>query len=160
MLKSPDGNWIALQSTKVSHPSSRRKSLISGTLEREPTALSAHEGLGSDSDTRAEPDSSWTDALQEINRAIPDSTSSDWTASTLTNRGGSGGNAIRDSEGNWKSHEPLLEDTQSSPSSRTSIVDVILNVEEEEREVAAEQEEEEEKSATSSLLVRNTHNLH
>lgn len=163
MLKSPDGNWIALQGTKVSHPSqlTRRKSLI--TVEREPAAPPAHEGLASDGDGGAEPNSSWTDALQEIHRAITDSTSSGWTASTGTSRGGSAGDAFGDSEGNWKARQPLLalltrkmEETQSSPSSCN--VDVNLNVEEEEREVAAEQEEEEDKSAASSLEVRSTQN--
>lgn len=156
MLKSPDGNWIALQSTKVSNPSllTERKRVI------------AHEGLGSDGNTTAEPDSSWADALQEIHRAFTDSTSSGWTASTLANRRGSGGDAIGSSEGSWKSHQPLLallsrkvEATQSPPSCRNSILDVNLNVEEEEPEAAAEQEEEEEQPATSCLPVRNTHNL-
>lgn len=158
MLKSPDGNWIALQSAKMSQPSllNRRQSLISSTLESEPAAVSAHEGQGSAPDGTAEPDSSWSDGLQEIHRAIADSPGSDWT------RRGSGGHAVRDSEGNWTSHEPLLallkkvsaEVTQRSPSCRNSIVDVNLNVEEDERQGAAEQEEEEDTSATSSLPVR------
>ena len=154
VLKSPDGNWIALQSTKVSHPSllTRRRSLTSGTLERAPAALAHHEGPGSDGDTRAEPDSSGKDSLHEIHRAIADSSSSE-----------RGGDAIGDSEldGNWNWHEPLLalltkkaEVTQFSPSCKNSIVDVNLNVEEEEPEGAAEQGEEE-KPATS-LPVRNT----
>ncbi|TWW73644.1 Rab effector [Takifugu flavidus] len=157
VLKSSDGNWLALQSAKMSHPGliNRRKSLISSTLEREPAALSTQESQGSTPDTEAEPNTSWTDTLQEIHQAIADSTGSDW----MPSQRGSGGEAVRDSEGNWTSHEPLLallkkvsaEITQTSPSCSNSTVDVNLNVEEDEREVAAEQKEEEEKSAPSSL---------
>lgn len=148
----------------MSHPSliNRRKSLISSTLEREPAALSTQESQGSTPDTGAEPNTSWTDTLQEIHQAISDSTGY-WTPSQRD----SGGEAIRDSEGNWTSHEPLLallkkvsaEITQTSPSCRNSTVDVNLNMEEDEREVAAEQKEEEEKSAPSSLPVRNIYIL-
>lgn len=165
VLKSSDGNWLALQSAKLSYPGliNRRKSLISSTLEREPAALSTQESQGSTPDTEAEPNTSWTDTLQEIHQAIADSTGSDW----MPSQRGSGGEAVRDSEGNWTSHEPLLallkkvsaEITQTSPSCSNSTVDLNLNVEEDEREVAAEQKEEEEKSAPSSLPVRNIYIL-
>lgn len=186
MLKSPDGNWIALQSAQLSRPSllTKRKSLVYSALERESAVVSAYEGMGSDSETKPEPDSSWGAALQEIQKKMTDTNfnpqdTCDSTPSSLMGRRGSRGDLITDSEGNWEPHKPLLsplkrkvstEIRRPSSSQRTSIINVNFNVEggggEEEREVAGEQEVGEVRrsqkkgkskieSAASSVLVRN-----
>ncbi|XP_047188117.1 rab effector MyRIP isoform X2 [Scophthalmus maximus] len=158
VLKSPDGNWIALQSVQLSRPSllTKRKSLVYSALERESGVVSAYEGMGSDNETKTEPDSSWGAALQEIHRKMTDSNSNlhdtrDRIPSPLMGRRGSGEEPFSDSEGNWKMKKPLLalfkrkvpaEIRRPSASQRTSIIDVNFNVggatEEEEEEEAAE----------------------
>lgn len=166
MLKSPDGNWIALQSAQLSHPSllSRRKSLVYSSLERESAVVSAYEGMGSDNDTRAEHDASSGAALQEIHRTIMDSNTCDRKPASVTERRVGRESLITDSEGNWKHHESVLALLKwkvsaelMQPSPVTDSVDINFNVEvgeEEEREVAAEQEMED--AASLSVLVRNT----
>ncbi|XP_037643851.1 rab effector MyRIP isoform X2 [Sebastes umbrosus] len=131
VLKSPDGNWIALQSAQLSRPSllTRRKSLVFSVLEKESEVVSAYEGMNSDNETKPKPDA---------HDGIP----SPLTSST--------DNLFSDSEGNWKSNKSLLavfkrkvpaEIGLPSPSCRTSIIDVNFNVggagEEEESKVAA-----------------------
>uniref|UniRef100_A0A3P8Z2W0 RabBD domain-containing protein n=1 Tax=Esox lucius TaxID=8010 RepID=A0A3P8Z2W0_ESOLU len=74
VLKSPDGNWIALQSTQLSRPSllTKRKSLLFSVLERESCAISAYDEMGSD-----EPEGSegpWGAALLEIRRKLTSNT--------------------------------------------------------------------------------------
>ncbi|KAM3604407.1 uncharacterized protein V6R79_010635 [Siganus canaliculatus] len=162
VLKSPDGNWIALQSTQLSRPSllTRRKSLVYSALEKESAVKSAYEGMGSDNETKAEPDSSWGAALQEIHRKMMDSNfnpqdSPDRTPSPLSTRRGSREDRCSDSEGNWRLHKPLLallkrkvpaEMRRPSSSRRTSVIDVNFNVE-------GEREDEEEKEASAELDV-------
>lgn len=70
MLKSPDGNWIALQSTLLSRPSllTQRKSLVYSVLERESGIVSAYDEMGSD--TEAEAEGTWGAALLEIRRKM------------------------------------------------------------------------------------------
>ncbi|XP_068593663.1 rab effector MyRIP isoform X2 [Cebidichthys violaceus] len=129
VLKSPDGNWIALQSTQLSRPSllTRRKSLVFSALERESEVVSAYEGMDSDNETKSEHSARVR------------------TPSPLT---GSRDDLFSDPEGNWKPKKPLLarfkrkvptEISRSSSSCRTSILDVNFNVEgaEEERKGAA-----------------------
>nr|XP_057935731.1 rab effector MyRIP isoform X2 [Doryrhamphus excisus] len=72
VLKSPDGNWIALQSTQLSRPSllAKRKSLVYSALERESGAVSAYEGMDSDNETKPELDTSWGAILQEFHRKL------------------------------------------------------------------------------------------
>lgn len=157
MLKSPDGNWIALQSAQLSRPSllTKRKSLVYSALERESGVVSAYEGMGSDNETKSEPDSSWGAALQEIHRKMTDSNSNlqdtwDRIPLSVMGRRGSRDGMFSDSEGNWKPNKPLLaflrrnmpaELRRPSSSRRTSIIDVNFNVEgagvEEESSVAA-----------------------
>ncbi|KAM8728595.1 uncharacterized protein myripa isoform 2-T2 [Acanthopagrus schlegelii] len=145
VLKSPDGNWIALQSTQLSRPSllTKRKSLVYSALERESGVVSAYEGMGSDNETKPEPDSSWGAVLQEIHRKMTNSYLNlqdmrNRTPSPLTSRRGSRDELFSDSEGNWKFHKPLLAllkkkvpaEIRRPPSSpRTSIIDVNFNVE-------------------------------
>uniref|UniRef100_A0A3P9IW16 Rab effector MyRIP n=1 Tax=Oryzias latipes TaxID=8090 RepID=A0A3P9IW16_ORYLA len=133
VLKSPDGNWLALQSAQMSRPGllARRKSLVFSALEKESGVKSAYEGLDSDNETKPEPepepDSSWGAVLQEIHRKMTDSNLH------------SGGDQMsppaihKDSEGNWKLGKPLqallkkkvpAELRKPSSSRRTSIIDV------------------------------------
>ncbi|KAM9323116.1 uncharacterized protein myripa [Pholidichthys leucotaenia] len=142
VLKSPDGNWIALQSGQLSRPSllTKRKSQVYSALERESGVVSAYEGLGSDNESKPEADSSWGAVLQEIHRKMTDSNfslpdASDRHQSLLT---GSREDLYSDTEGSWKPKESLLalfkrkvpaEIRRPSSSHRTSIIDVNFNVE-------------------------------
>ncbi|XP_069366964.1 rab effector MyRIP isoform X1 [Paralichthys olivaceus] len=153
VLKSPDGNWIALQSAKLSRPTllTKRKSLVYSALERESGVVSAYKGMDSDDETKPEPDSSWGTALQQIHRKMTDCNlnlqdTQDSVASPLTSRRGSRDALFSDSEGNWKPQKPLValfkrkvpaEIRRPSASQRTSIIDVNFYV-----EGATEEEEE------------------
>ncbi|XP_008284992.1 rab effector MyRIP-like [Stegastes partitus] len=164
VLKSVDGNWIALQSAQLSRPSllTKRKSQVYSALERESGVVSAYEGLGSDNETKPEPDSSWGAVLQEIHRKMTDSNfnphdTGDRIPSSLTGRRGSRNDVLSDSEGNWKPNKPLLallkrkvpaEIRRPSSSRRTSIIDVNFNV-----EVAGGAEEEEEEEEEEEMKV-------
>lgn len=157
MLKSPDGNWIALQSAQLSRPSllAKQKSLVYSALERESAVVSAYEDMGSDNETRPESDSSWGAGLQEIQRKMTDS-----NFNQQDKHGpGSRHDPIRDSEGNWESSKPLLallkrsmsaEIRLNSSSGRSSTADVNCNVE------GAEEEEEKRshKESPPAVLVR------
>lgn len=165
VLKSPDGNWIALQSAQLSRPSllAKRKSLVYSALERESAVVSAYEDMGSDIETRPESDSSWGAGLQEIQRKMTDSNFNQqdnhcWTASSVVGSG-SRHDPIRDSEGNWESSKPLLallkrsmsaEIRLTSSCSRSSSADMNCNVE------GAEEEEEKRshKESPPAVLVR------
>ncbi|XP_072544239.1 uncharacterized protein myripa [Salminus brasiliensis] len=70
ILQSPDGNWIALQSTQLSRPSllTKRKSLVYSVLEKESGVVSAYDGMGSD--TEADADGTWGAALLEIRQKM------------------------------------------------------------------------------------------
>lgn len=156
MLKSQDGNWIALQSVQLSRPSllTKRKSLVYSALERESAVVSAYEGMSSDNESKPEPDCSWSAALQEIHKKMADSNfnppdTCNGTPSSVMDHQGSREDLMTE----WEPHKPLLallkrsvssEIWRPSTSSWTSSVDVNRNMdgagEEEEREVAAEQE--------------------
>lgn len=184
VLKSPDGNWIALQSAQLSRPSllTKRKSLVYSALERESGVVSAYEGMGSDNETKPDPDNPWGAALQEFHRKMTDSNFNpqDRTPSPLTSRRGSREDVFSDSEGDWKANKSLLalfkrkapaEIRRPLSSCRTNIIDVNFNMEgaeeQEESEVAAEpdagkgkrarkkRKSKKESAASSSVLVRN-----
>ncbi|XP_049319447.1 rab effector MyRIP isoform X2 [Astyanax mexicanus] len=72
VLQSPDGNWIALQSSQHLRPSllAKRKSLVFSVLEKESGVVSAYDEMGSDSDT--EDQSSWGVALLQFRRGLSD----------------------------------------------------------------------------------------
>ncbi|XP_035526745.1 rab effector MyRIP isoform X2 [Morone saxatilis] len=161
VLKSPDGNWIALQSAQLSRPSllTKRKSLVFSALEKESEVVSAYEGMGSDNETRPEADTSWSAALQQFHKKMNDSNfnpqdSDDTTPSPPMDRRGSEDYLFADYEGNWKPNKPLLalfrkkvpmEIRRPSSAPRTSIIDMNFNVdgageEEEENKVDAEPE--------------------
>lgn len=142
VLKSPDGNWIALQSAQLSRPTllTKRKSLVYSALERESGAVSAYEGLDSDSENKPEPDSSWGAVLQEIHRKMLDSNLNlhdfDNSVTPMMDHQVGRDDLFSDSEGNWKSNKPLLallkrrvpaEIRKPSSSRRTSIIDVSFN---------------------------------
>ncbi|KAF3698787.1 Rab effector MyRIP Exophilin-8 Myosin VIIa- and Rab-interacting protein [Channa argus] len=143
VLKSPDGNWIALQSAQLSRPSllTKRKSLVYSALERESGVVSAYEGMDSDNETKPELDSSWGAVLQEIHRKMTDSNlnlqdTQDWIPSTLMGRQSNKDELFSDPEGNWKSNKYLLaflkrklpaEIRRPSSFRRTSIIDVNFN---------------------------------
>nr|XP_020447010.1 uncharacterized protein LOC109955318 [Monopterus albus] len=142
LQKSPDGNWITLQSTQLSHTGllTRKKGLVYSTLERESGVVSAYEGLDSD---ESEPDSSWGAMLQEIHRKMMDSNlnlqdSRDRIQLSLMGCQGSRDHLFSDSERNWMSNKPLLaefkrelpaEVRRTSSSCRTNIIDVNVNIE-------------------------------
>ncbi|XP_029971285.1 rab effector MyRIP isoform X2 [Salarias fasciatus] len=150
VLKSPDGNWIALQSAQLSRPGllTKRKSLVYSALERESAVVSAYEGLGSDSEAKPEPDNSWGAVLQEIHKKMTDSNFNQPDGGDGGDGGGGGGvpspalrgsrdNLHSDSEGNWKPNKPLqglfkwkvpAEIRKPSSSRRTSIIDVNFNL--------------------------------
>nr|XP_029479855.1 rab effector MyRIP-like isoform X2 [Oncorhynchus nerka] len=70
MLKSPDGNWIALQSTQLSRPSllTKWKSLVFSVLEWEFGVISACNEMGS-----YDAEGAWDAALLEIRRKMTSS---------------------------------------------------------------------------------------
>uniref|UniRef100_UPI0037E7262E uncharacterized abhydrolase domain-containing protein DDB_G0269086-like n=1 Tax=Semicossyphus pulcher TaxID=241346 RepID=UPI0037E7262E len=170
VLHSMDGNWIALQSAQLSRPSllTKRKSQVYSALERESAVVSAYEGMGSDNETKPDPESSLGAAIQEIHRKMMDSNinlqdTCDRILSPLMSRRGSGDrmlspkmgrrnsrdNVLSDSEGNWKPNKPLLgvikmkvpAEIRRPTSRRTSIIDVNFNLEgarQEENKGAAE----------------------
>ncbi|XP_036377702.1 rab effector MyRIP isoform X1 [Megalops cyprinoides] len=74
VLQSPDGNWIALQSSQLSRPSllTKRKSLVFSVLEKESGVVSAYDEMGSD--TEDEDPGGWIAALHEFRRKMSDET--------------------------------------------------------------------------------------
>lgn len=140
VFKSPDGNWIALQSAQLSRPSllAKRKSQVYSALERESGAVSAYEGMDSDQDGKPELDSSWGAVLQEIHRKMTDSKlnpqgAQDQTSLPLMDRR----DLFSDSEVNRKPKKTQLfifkrkvpaEIRRPSSSRRTSIIDVNFNM--------------------------------
>ncbi|XP_030625521.1 rab effector MyRIP [Chanos chanos] len=74
VLQSPDGNWIALQSSQHSRPSllTKRKSLVFSVLEKESGVVSAYDEMGSDSDP--EDQGGWAAALIQFRRKLSDET--------------------------------------------------------------------------------------
>ncbi|XP_051970298.1 rab effector MyRIP-like [Xyrauchen texanus] len=74
VLQSPDGNWIALQSSQHSRPSllTKRKSLVFSVLEKESGVVSAYDEMGSNSDP--EDQGSWGAALLQFRSRLSDET--------------------------------------------------------------------------------------
>lgn len=173
VLKSPDGNWIALQSGQLSRPSllTKRKSLVYSALERESGAVSAYEGMDSDNEPKPEPDGSWGAVLKEIHRKVAESSLDLLDEQDLSSGGGRRGS--RDSEGNyWKSNKVMLnrkvaaEIRKPSSSRRTSVVDINFNSEggaaeesggeSEERRVRRSRRKRKSKRETASRALHNT----
>ncbi|XP_024910097.1 rab effector MyRIP isoform X3 [Cynoglossus semilaevis] len=74
VLQSPDGNWIALQSSQLSRPSllTKRKSLVFSVLEKESGVVSAYDEMGSDSEE--DDQGGWGTALRQFRRKLSDET--------------------------------------------------------------------------------------
>ncbi|XP_058232909.1 rab effector MyRIP isoform X3 [Hemibagrus wyckioides] len=77
VLQSPDGNWIALQTSQHSRPSllTKRKSLVFSVLEKESGVVSAYDEMGSDSEDGEECDS-WGLALLQFRQRLSEETNS------------------------------------------------------------------------------------
>ncbi|KAK3515373.1 hypothetical protein QTP70_018736 [Hemibagrus guttatus] len=77
VLQSPDGNWIALQTSQHSRPSllTKRKSLVFSVLEKESGVVSAYDEMGSDSEDGEECDS-WGLALLQFRQRLTEETHS------------------------------------------------------------------------------------
>lgn len=77
MLQSPDGNWIALQTSQHSRPSllTKRKSLVFSVLEKESGVVSAYDEMGSESEDGAECDN-WELALLQFRQRLSEETRS------------------------------------------------------------------------------------
>ncbi|XP_029556481.1 rab effector MyRIP-like isoform X1 [Salmo trutta] len=75
VLQSPDGNWIALQSSQHSRPSllAKRKSLVFSVLEKESGVVLAYDEMGSDSDQEND-EGGWGSALRQFRRKLSDET--------------------------------------------------------------------------------------
>ncbi|CAB1349498.1 unnamed protein product [Coregonus sp. 'balchen'] len=75
VLQSPDGNWIALQSSQHSRPSllTKRKSLVFSVLEKESGVVSAYDEMGSESD-QEDDKGGWGAALRQFQRKLSDET--------------------------------------------------------------------------------------
>lgn len=154
VLKSPDGNWIALQSAQLSRPTrlTQRKSLVYSALERESRVTSAYEGLESDGEGKPEPDSSWGAVLKEIHRKVVDSNlhlHDDNSVAPPMDHQVSRDDLFSDPQGNWKlallKRKVPAEIRKPSSSRRTSIIDVNFNLKgdgegKEESKMAAEPE--------------------
>lgn len=146
MLKSPDGNWIALQCGQLSRPSllTKRKSLVYSALERESGVVSAYEGLGSDNESKPEPDSSWGAVLQEIHKRIMEcnSVQHDFGDSIMEPNLTGLDDQFSEYEGIRKTSKPLIAllnrkvpaEFRKPSSRRTSIIDVDFNLKGAERE--------------------------
>ncbi|CAL8279783.1 unnamed protein product [Lota lota] len=142
MLKSPDGNWITLQSGQLSRPSllTRRKSLVFSALEQESGLVSAYSAMASDPETPPEYCSSWGAVLQDLHKKltdggldIPDLEGDPQTPSRLVGRRSS-----VDGEGLSKHRRPSLafmkrqlplEIRRPSSSRRTSVINLNFNPE-------------------------------
>ena len=76
MLQSPDGNWMALQSSQLSRPSllTKRKSLVFSVLEKESGVVSAYDEMGSASESDREDEGGWASALMQFRRKLSDET--------------------------------------------------------------------------------------
>ncbi|XP_029611948.1 rab effector MyRIP isoform X2 [Salmo trutta] len=75
VLQSPDGNWIALQSSQHSRPSllTKRKSLVFSVLEKESDVVSAYDEMGPESD-QEDDKGGWGAALRQFQRKLSDET--------------------------------------------------------------------------------------
>ncbi|KAF4075881.1 hypothetical protein AMELA_G00223960 [Ameiurus melas] len=120
VLQSPDGNWIALQTSQHSRPSllTKRKSLVFSVLEKESGVVSAYDEMGSDSEDGAECDS-WGLALLQFRQRLSEETrSSDSQRDTEHNPP-----ITSPSSGHFTNTETLNSDSENSiaPPTRTHI---------------------------------------
>ncbi|KAF5901804.1 rab effector MyRIP isoform X1, partial [Clarias magur] len=125
VLQSPDGNWIALQTSQHSRPSllTKRKSLVFSVLEKESGVVSAYDEMGSDTEEEAEHDS-WGLALLQFRQRLSEETrSSDSQRDTehyppLTSP----------SSGHFTNTETLNSDSENSTAPPTHTQKLVQNV--------------------------------
>ncbi|XP_053343969.1 rab effector MyRIP isoform X1 [Clarias gariepinus] len=125
VLQSPDGNWIALQTSQHSRPSllTKRKSLVFSVLEKESGVVSAYDEMGSDTEEEAEHDS-WGLALLQFRQRLSEETrSSDSQRDTehyppLTSP----------SSGHFTNTETLNSDSENSTAPPTHTNKLVQNV--------------------------------
>ncbi|KAK2869902.1 hypothetical protein Q8A67_024294 [Cirrhinus molitorella] len=119
VLQSPDGNWIALQSSQHSRPSllTKRKSLVFSVLEKESGVVSAYDEMGSDSDP--EDQGGWGAALLQFRRRLSDETyytdsqhDPEWTYTQHPP-------VTSPSSGQYTNTETLNSDSETSPAPPT-----------------------------------------
>ncbi|XP_058621723.1 rab effector MyRIP isoform X2 [Onychostoma macrolepis] len=119
VLQSPDGNWIALQSSQHSRPSllTKRKSLVFSVLEKESGVVSAYDEMGSDSDP--EDQGGWGAALLQFRRHLSDETyytdsqhDPEWTYTQHPP-------VTSPSSGQYTNTETLNSDSETSPAPST-----------------------------------------
>ncbi|XP_043082504.1 rab effector MyRIP isoform X1 [Puntigrus tetrazona] len=119
VLQSPDGNWIALQSSQHSRPSllTKRKSLVFSVLEKESGVVSAYDEMGSDSDP--EDQGGWGAALLQFRRRLSDETyytdsqhDPEWTYTQHPP-------ITSPSSGQYTNTETLNSDSETSPAPST-----------------------------------------
>ncbi|RXN28213.1 rab effector [Labeo rohita] len=119
VLQSPDGNWIALQSSQHSRPSllTKRKSLVFSVLEKESGVVSAYDEMGSDSDP--EDQGGWGAALLQFRRHLSDETyytdsqhDPEWTYTQHPP-------ITSPSSGQYTNTETLNSDSETSPAPST-----------------------------------------
>ncbi len=119
VLQSPDGNWIALQSSQHSRPSllTKRKSLVFSVLEKESGVVSAYDEMGSDSDP--EDQGGWGAALLQFRRRLSDETyytdsqhDPEWTYTQHPP-------VTSPSSGQYTNTETLNSDSETSPAPST-----------------------------------------
>uniref|UniRef100_A0A8C1BEE8 Myosin VIIA and Rab interacting protein b n=1 Tax=Cyprinus carpio carpio TaxID=630221 RepID=A0A8C1BEE8_CYPCA len=119
VLQSPDGNWIALQSSQHSRPSllTKRKSLVFSVLEKESGVVSAYDEMGSDSDP--EDQGGWGAALLQFRRRLSDETyytdsqhDPEWTYTQHPP-------VTSPSSGQYTNTETLNSDSETSPAAST-----------------------------------------
>ncbi|XP_062841823.1 rab effector MyRIP [Trichomycterus rosablanca] len=118
VLQSPDGNWIALQSSQHSRPSllTKRKSLVFSVLEKESGVVSAYDEMGSDSEDETEQDS-WGLALLQFHQRLSEETRSTDSKRNLENHPP----ITSPSSGHFTNTETLNSDSETSvaPPTRT-----------------------------------------
>uniref|UniRef100_A0A672KQS6 RabBD domain-containing protein n=1 Tax=Sinocyclocheilus grahami TaxID=75366 RepID=A0A672KQS6_SINGR len=119
VLQSPDGNWIALQSSQHSRPSllTKRKSLVFSVLEKESGVGSTYDEKGSDSDP--EDQGGWGAALLQFRRRLSDETyytdsqhDPEWTYTQHPP-------VTSPSSGQYTNTETLNSDSETSPAPST-----------------------------------------
>ncbi|XP_016389021.1 rab effector MyRIP-like, partial [Sinocyclocheilus rhinocerous] len=119
VLQSPDGNWIALQSSQHSRPSllTKRKSLVFSVLEKESGVVSTYDEKGSDSDP--EDQGGWGAALLQFRRRLSDETyytdsqhDPEWTYTQHPP-------VTSPSSGQYTNTETLNSDSETSPAPST-----------------------------------------
>ncbi|KAK1806173.1 hypothetical protein P4O66_000066 [Electrophorus voltai] len=139
VLQSPDGNWMALQTSQHSRPSllTKRKSLVFNVLEKESGVVSAYDELGSDSEAGEQ--GGWGMALLQIRRRLSDETyytdpqhEPEWPCAPLRQP------ATSPSSGQYTNTETLNSDSEASAEPPGQACEPTCNYPQESRKGPAE----------------------